>query len=83
MPTPDWRCDVLRRTDPATGRSTAIWKPGYSVQLAIGQGDLLVTPIQMARFYAMIANGGKLVTPHLAEDVETSSSRRRPAAGAA
>jgi penicillin-binding protein 2 len=32
-----------------------------------------VTPIQMARFYAMIANGGRLVTPHLAEDVETSS----------
>ena len=54
-----------------------IWKPGYSVQLAIGQGDLEVTPIQMARFYAMIANGGKLVTPHIAEDVETAERRRR------
>ena len=35
-----------------------------------------MTPIQMARFYAMIANGGKLVTPHIAEDVELTGDRR-------
>jgi penicillin-binding protein 2 len=50
-----------------------LWKPGDSIQLAIGQGDLLVTPLQMARLYALIANGGKLVTPHLLDDVETST----------
>jgi penicillin-binding protein 2 len=50
-----------------------LWKPGDSIQLAIGQGDLLVTPLQMARFYALIANGGYLVTPHLLDDVETST----------
>jgi penicillin-binding protein 2 len=68
VPTPEWR-----RTHFAGKPYTAIdrvWKPGYSVQLAIGQGDLLVTPLQMARFYSLIANGGKLVTPHVAEDVE-------------
>jgi penicillin-binding protein 2 len=38
-----------------------------------------VTPLQMARFYAMIANGGKLVTPHLVEDVETPAANgQRP-----
>jgi penicillin-binding protein 2 len=47
-----------------------LWKPGDSIHLAIGQGDLLVTPLQMARFYALIANGGKLVTPHVLLDVE-------------
>jgi penicillin-binding protein 2 len=53
-------CNTLDRT----------WKPGYSIQMAIGQGQVLVTPLQMTRFYAMVANGGKLVTPHVAEDVE-------------
>jgi penicillin-binding protein 2 len=69
VPTPEWR----REAFPASkgyGAVDRIWKPGYSIQLAIGQGDLLVTPLQMARFYAMIANGGKLVTPHIGEDVE-------------
>jgi penicillin-binding protein 2 len=70
VPTPDWRCRHFGGP-PCAGYIDRIWKPGYEVQLAIGQGDLEVTPIQMARFYAMIANGGQMVTPHIAEDVET------------
>ena len=73
VPTPEWRC-VHYGGPPCAGYVDRIWKPGYSVQLAIGQGDLLVTPIQMARFYAMIANGGKLVTPHVVEDVEPQTN---------
>ena len=68
---------------PAARHVDRIWKPGYEVQLAIGQGDLEVTPIQMARFYAMIANGGQMVTPHIAQDVEQSSGDSGAAAGAA
>jgi penicillin-binding protein 2 len=64
VPTPEWRRETF------THLIDQIWKPGYSVQLAIGQGDLTVTPLQMARFYALIANGGQLVTPHLVQDVE-------------
>jgi penicillin-binding protein 2 len=73
VPTPDWRCRAYGGP-PCKGYVDRVWKPGYEVQLAIGQGDLEVTPIQMARFYALIANGGSLVTPHIAEDVETPSS---------
>ncbi len=55
-----------------------LWRPGDSIHLAIGQGDLLVTPLQMARFYALLANGGNLVTPHLLEDVEDSNGNPLP-----
>jgi penicillin-binding protein 2 len=76
VPTPDWRCKFYG--GPPCDTVDRTWKPGYSVQLAIGQGDLEVTPIQMARFYAMIANGGKLVTPHVAQDVEQSTGDSAP-----
>ena len=82
VPTPDWRCRHFGGP-PCAGYIDRIWKPGYEVQLAIGQGDLEVTPIQMARFYAMIANGGQMVTPHMAQDVEHVDGRPEPAAGAA
>jgi penicillin-binding protein 2 len=79
LPTPDWRKRTFtRKTDPGHWQIDSLWKPGDSIQLAIGQKDLLVTPMQMARFYAMIANGGKLVTPHLLLDVEQPSSNGEP-----
>jgi penicillin-binding protein 2 len=68
LPTPEWRQKHFKSA------IDKLWKPGDSIQLAIGQKDLLVTPLQMARFYAMIANGGKLVTPHMLLDVEQSGS---------
>jgi penicillin-binding protein 2 len=75
LPTPEWRRAVYtRQTDPKGWQIDSLWKPGDSIQLAIGQKDLLVTPLQMTRFYAMIANGGMLVTPHVVEDVEQPGS---------
>ena len=56
-----------------------LWKPGDSIQLAIGQKDLLVTPLQMAVFYSFVANGGKLVKPHVASRIEESGDEQRPA----
>jgi penicillin-binding protein 2 len=71
LPTPAWRRETYTKERfPKTWELERLWKPGDSIQLAIGQKDLLVTPIQMARLYSMIANGGKLVTPHVFRSAE-------------
>ena len=44
------------------------WSFGHLLNLSIGQGAVLVTPIQMARYAAAIANGGYLVTPYISGD---------------
>ena len=81
VPTIGWRLRTYTQTaDPCCWQVDRLWKPGDSIQLAIGQKDLLVTPLQMARFYALIANGGKLVTPHLLIDVENPNGTAVPVA---
>lgn len=46
------------------------WTGGDTVNLAVGQGDLQATPMQVAVAYAALANGGTLVTPHLGKSVD-------------
>ena len=48
------------------------WYPGDSVNIGIGQGDVLVTPLQLATAVAILANRGRMVTPHLLRDAELS-----------
>jgi penicillin-binding protein 2 len=72
LPTPDWR---WRTFESDWDRA---WNPGDSIQLAIGQKDLLVTPLQMTAFYAMLANGGNLVSPYLVSDVEQTGAKGSP-----
>ncbi len=45
------------------------WTSGYTINLGIGQGDMVVTPMQMARYVAAVANGGTLYSPHLVLDL--------------
>ena len=52
----------------------ADWLPGYTVNMSIGQGDLVVTPLQMAVTYAAIANGGKVMRPRIGWELETPTS---------
>jgi penicillin-binding protein 2 len=58
----------------------APWYPGETISVSIGQGQLQVTPMQIAAMTARIANRGKWIWPHLAE-IGTGPAAD-PAAGA-
>ena len=55
MPTPAWK----------KAKYNKIWFPGETLSLALGQGNLQATPIQLLNLMAIIANEGKTVKPHL------------------
>ncbi len=63
LPTPEWK--EKKRDD--------IWRVGDTYNVSIGQGDLLVTPLALIRYIAVLASGGILPTPHLVEDIVTDS----------
>lgn len=67
VPTPEWK----RRTKGVD------WYPGETINVSIGQGSLEVTPLQMVRFMAAVANGGWLVHPHLIRGVRDTGGRLR------
>ncbi len=48
------------------------WKPHTIISLAIGQGELGVTPLQMANYTATIANRGHYITPHVIKQIGDS-----------
>ena len=47
------------------------WSAGDNENLAVGQGDVQVTPLQLAVAYSALANGGTIVTPHLGLAIES------------
>jgi len=46
------------------------WTAGYTINLGIGQGDMVVTPIQLARYAAALGNGGTLHPLHLVRTIK-------------
>ncbi len=51
------------------------WYQGDTYNFAIGQGDLLVTPLQIARAYAVVASEGEVVTPHLKRNLAVENKK--------
>jgi penicillin-binding protein 2 len=51
------------------------WTGGETVNMSIGQGALLVTPMQVARLMAAVANGGTLFKPRLVQRIEAADGR--------
>ena len=69
VPTPAW----LKRTFKQPW--ARIWYEGYSVNLAVGQGQLAITPLQLAVAYSTLANGGTVVHPHVGRAILNSSGQ--------
>ncbi|PYN85881.1 MAG: penicillin-binding protein 2 [Candidatus Rokuibacteriota bacterium] len=69
---PGEKSGLLPRPQVTRGRQgrTAGYPPGETVNMSIGQGTVLVTPMQVARFMAAVANGGVLWRPRLVQRVE-------------
>ncbi len=56
-------------------QSGYVWTPGQAVNASIGQGYVTVTPLQLARAYAALANGGTLYSPRIGEALLSPSGQ--------
>ncbi|MEA2563673.1 MAG: penicillin-binding protein 2 [Acidobacteriota bacterium] len=66
VPDPDWALKVRGMK----------WYPGETISVSIGQGPVLMTPLQMAEMTAIVANGGRKVIPHLIKGAELPEPER-------
>ena len=89
LPSPRWRAnrdkeelECERATGPFKGHpkhtSCGIadgrpWSIGDNINLAVGQGDVQVTPLQLAVVYSALANNGTIVRPHVGLDVQSQT----------
>jgi penicillin-binding protein 2 len=68
FPTPEWR----------EHKRAGLWWEGDTANLAMGQGYIAVTPIQMAVMTAAVANGGRVLWPRLVDRVESQEPGHGP-----
>jgi len=59
VPTPQWKQSTRHQP----------WYPGDTYHLSIGQGDLLVTPLQVVNYTSAVANNGTLYQPYLVQKI--------------
>ncbi|KAA0272735.1 MAG: hypothetical protein EDQ89_07070, partial [Acidobacteria bacterium] len=92
VPTPEWRDKLFEQAgapgscggrarlfEPGCYETDRPWSVGDMMNLAVGQGDLQATPLQLATSYAAIANGGAVVRPHLGMEAEDPSGAQTQA----
>jgi penicillin-binding protein 2 len=77
VPTPDYKKQVNDRLEKIYGNKFTRypWFPGDYINMSIGQGFTLVTPLQMAVAYSAIANGGRVLIPHVASRIQTPDGK--------
>ncbi|HYM42170.1 MAG TPA: penicillin-binding protein 2 [Steroidobacteraceae bacterium] len=69
LPTPEWKRSAFKRPEDKT------WFPGETVNLGIGQGYLLVTPLQLAHITATLAERGRNFRPRVVKGMRDATGR--------
>ena len=70
IPDPEWRKEINK-----TRPDLAHWYPGNTLNMSIGQGDVLTTPLQMALATAAVANGGTLWKPQVMREIRDDQNK--------
>ena len=68
MPSEEWVQRVFHRR----------WYPGETVSVAVGQGAVTTTPLQLARLIGGIASGGVFMQPHMLKDAQNVTEEKFP-----
>jgi penicillin-binding protein 2 len=72
VPDAEWKREIHEENPDAFPDGD--WFPGDFVLMSIGQGDTLVTPLQLASSYSMLMNDGRSCTPHVLDRVVDSTT---------
>jgi penicillin-binding protein 2 len=81
VPDPQWKAEQNWLGTPAQQQIERLWLPGDDINMSIGQGNLLVSPLQQAVAYSALENGGKVVTPHVGQAILEPGSTTQTIAG--
>ena len=69
LPTPEWKRKAFKRPE------DKVWFPGETVNIGIGQGYLLVTPLQLAHIAGILAERGRNFRPRLVRGLRDAAGR--------
>jgi penicillin-binding protein 2 len=69
VPSTEWKAKIGRTAEEKK------WYPGETISVGIGQGAVSVTPMSLALMMSTVANGGTVVTPHVAKAVDVGEGQ--------
>jgi penicillin-binding protein 2 len=75
VPTEEYKHDLYEANPSVFGEQYFGWLPGDYINMTIGQGFMLTTPMQLAVAYSALANGGTLYAPRLGFKVQTPEGK--------